>query len=148
MSATSGQRAKRQYAAGRAEHVNPLMRVSDAERTEVVDRLSKHYSDGRLDQAEFDRRLDQAMKATTRADLDGLFTDLPGGEPSGRYGPAETEGPVRPLRRRHPIGLIILAVVAAIIIGPGFLHFFYVPWLLIAVLAFIWLRHIDTRRRY
>jgi hypothetical protein len=148
MSATSGQRARRQYAAGRAEHVNPQMRVSDAERTEVVDRLSKHYSDGRLDQAEFDRRLDQAMKATTRADLDGLFADLPGGEPSGWYGSAETERPVRLPRRRHHIGLIILVIVAAVIIGHGVVHFFYFPWLLIAVLAFIWLRHIDNRRRY
>jgi hypothetical protein len=147
MSASSGQGARRQNAAGRAEYVNPQMRVSDAERTEVVDRLSTHYSDGRLDQAEFDRRLDQAMKATTQADLDGLFADLPGGAPSGRYEPAKTEGPARPPRRRHHIGFIILAIVAAVIIGHGPGHFFYFPWLLIAVLAFIWLRHIDTRRR-
>ena len=31
------------------------LRVSDAERAEVADRLSKHYADGRLDQAEFSR---------------------------------------------------------------------------------------------
>jgi Domain of unknown function (DUF1707) len=147
MPASSGQRSRRQSASGRADYLNPGMRVSDTERSEVADRLSKHYGDGRLDQAEFDRRLDQAMKATTRADLDGLFADLPGGAPSGRYEPAETEGPARPPRRRPHIGLIIVAIVAAVIIGPGVGHFFYFPWLLIAVLAFIWLRHIDTRRR-
>ena len=53
------------------------VRASDAERTEVADRLSKHYSDGRLDQTEFNERLDRAMNAKTRADFHGLFFDLP-----------------------------------------------------------------------
>ena len=39
------------------------MRVSDAERNEVAEQLSKHYADGRLDAAEFKERLDQAMSA-------------------------------------------------------------------------------------
>ena len=41
------------------------MRVSDAERNEVAEELSKHYADGRLDAAEFKERLDQAMGAKT-----------------------------------------------------------------------------------
>ena len=53
------------------------IRASDAERTEVADRLSHHFADGRLDQPEFKARLDRAMGATTRGDLDGLFDDLP-----------------------------------------------------------------------
>src|SRR5262252_836882 len=53
------------------------VRVSDAERSEVADILSKHYADGRLDQAEFNERVDQAMKARTRADFRGLLDDLP-----------------------------------------------------------------------
>ena len=39
--------------------------------------LSRHFADGRLDQAEFKARLDRAMGAVTRGDLDGLFDDLP-----------------------------------------------------------------------
>ena len=62
-------------ASSRASYANPNMRISDAERTEVADRLSLHYSDGRLDQEEFDRRLHQAMSAVTQADLNGLFAD-------------------------------------------------------------------------
>ena len=61
----------------RASYADPNMRISDAERTEVADRLSLHYGDGRLDQEEFDRRLHQAMSAVTQADLNGLFADLP-----------------------------------------------------------------------
>ena len=53
------------------------MRVSDAERQAVADRLAEHFSSGRLDQAEFDDRVGRAMSAKTRADLNGLFDDLP-----------------------------------------------------------------------
>ena len=53
------------------------MRVSDAERQAVADRLAEHFSSGRLDQAEFDERIGRAMSAKTRADLNGLFDDLP-----------------------------------------------------------------------
>ena len=56
---------------------NPNMRVSDAERNEIGEQLSKHFSDGRLDSAEFQERLDRAMSAKTRADLSGLLVDLP-----------------------------------------------------------------------
>ena len=53
------------------------MRVSDAERQAVADRLAEHFSSGRLDQEEFDERVSRAMSAKTRADLNGLFDDLP-----------------------------------------------------------------------
>src|SRR5271165_2929619 len=57
------------------------VRIGDAERTDVADRLAKHFSDGRLDEAEFGDRLDRAMRAKTMADLTGLLTDLPETEP-------------------------------------------------------------------
>ena len=52
------------------------LRVSDAEREAVADRLAEHFAAGRLDQAEFDVRVGRAMSAKTRADLSGLFADL------------------------------------------------------------------------
>ncbi len=52
------------------------LRVSDAEREAVADRLAEHFAAGRLDQAEFDDRVGRAMSAKTRADLRGLFADL------------------------------------------------------------------------
>ena len=57
------------------------LRIGDAERTAVADRLAKHFSDGRLDEAEFGERLDRAMRAKTMADLTGLLADLPETEP-------------------------------------------------------------------
>src|SRR6201995_51656 len=62
------------------------LRVSDAERQAVADQPSHHFGDGRLDQAEFDERLSQAMNAKTYRDLDGLLTDLPGTQASGGAG--------------------------------------------------------------
>lgn len=60
-----------------AGHSDQHLRVSDAERRAVADRLAEHFSDGRLDQAEFDERVGQATNAKTRGDLRGLFDDLP-----------------------------------------------------------------------
>jgi uncharacterized membrane protein len=113
----------------RAPYADQHMRVSDAERQEVADRLAEHFASGRLDQAEFDDRVGRAMGAKTRADLGGLFADLP-----------ETGAPVvpehtRPRRRgRHPI-LLLAVVIALIVVGTHVLSWMFVPWLWIAFLA-------------
>jgi len=87
------------------------MRVSDAERQAVADRLAEHFSSGRLDQAEFDDRVGRAMSAKTRADLNGLFDDLP-----ETGAPAATDPTTGQLRRRHrhPVLLAALIVFVAI----------------------------------
>jgi len=87
------------------------MRVSDAERQAVADRLAEHFSSGRLDQAEFDERVGRAMSAKTRADLNGLFDDLP-----ETGAPAATDPSAGQLRRRrrHPVLLAALIVFVAI----------------------------------
>jgi len=133
------------------------MRVSNADRTEVADRLSKHYGDGRLDEDEFNERLDRAMKAKTQADLHGLFADLPDTPPEM----SRPEGPraVVPQRRRRPLlGRVVLIILAVIVISSlwhAVTHPFwalaggglFVPWLLIAVVAFLIWRSGAWRRR-
>jgi Domain of unknown function (DUF1707) len=130
------------------------LRVSDAERAEVADELSRHYGDGRLDEAEFHQRLDQAMQAKTRADLSGLFHDLPGGPPGGP--PPMAAPPQRPGRpqgrRRHGVLQLILLFVLAVAIAHAAAHafFFFSPWLVIGLLVFAWIRFgpaIRIRRR-
>ena len=88
------------------------LRVSDAERQAVTDRLAEHFGDGRLDQAEFDERVGRAMNAKTRADLAGLFDDLP---PTGT--PARPEPPRRMRRRGHPVLVLVLLFVLALTVG-------------------------------
>jgi Domain of unknown function (DUF1707) len=119
------------------------LRVSDAERAEVADRLAKHYSDGRLDQAEFDERVDQAMRAKTRSDLNGLFDDLPSPDES-EPSPASTTTKMVPRRRgerphhHHQVLFLALVVVVAFALAHALIQL-YIPWLLIGVLAVLWL---------
>jgi Domain of unknown function (DUF1707) len=120
---------------------SPHMRVSDAERAEVTDRLSQHYSDGRLDQAEYNERLDRAMNAKTQSDLDGLFADLPGGEQETSPPPAAVARPAI-VRRPALHRVLFLALVVVIAIGIGHaISQFYFPWLLVGLLVFLWFRH-------
>lgn len=130
----------------RGGYAHPDMRVSDAERTDVSERLSKHYADGRLDQAEFDERLNRAMNARTHGDFAGLFADLPDlPDPEGKDAPALVAGQrsPRPLLRILLLGLIIVVAAA---VGHALVHSF-VPWLLIGLLAFLWLRNGPGHRR-
>lgn len=137
------------------------MRASDAERADVADRLSRHYQDGRLDQAEFNERLDRAMNAKTRADFNGLFADLPDlPDPADQAGQSGKNGqstrpPFNPARtqqrqaRRGSVNyLIFLAFVALVtyIVAHTLIHSFF-PWVIVGLAAFLWLRNEHMRRR-
>lgn len=52
------------------------LRVSDAEREPVIERLQDAYAEGRLDHDEFDLRMHLAMTGKTRNDLGALTRDL------------------------------------------------------------------------
>jgi hypothetical protein len=103
------------------------LRVSDAERQAVADRLAEHFADGRLDQAEFDDRVGRAMNAKTRADLNGLFSDLP-----ETGAPAVPDHPHR--RRRHPV-LIFVLLVLFIMATTHAVLWATMPWLWVAFLG-------------
>lgn len=137
------------------------MRASDAERADVADRLSRHYQDGRLDQAEFNERLDRAMNAKTRADFGGLFADLPDlpdpADQAGQQGKnsQSTRPPFNPGRiqqrqaRRGSMNyLVFLAFIGLVtyIVAHTLIHSWF-PWLIVAGVAFLWLRNENMRRR-
>lgn len=114
----------------------PAIRVSDAERGEVADALSQHYADGRLDQMEFDERLEKAMKAKTRADFGPLLADLP------RAGAPEPEVPARRPRRSRALALlaVVLVVVLAASTASALLHP-HAPWIVIGIVLLVLARH-------
>ncbi|WP_026416951.1 DUF1707 and DUF4870 domain-containing protein [Actinomadura oligospora] len=68
------------------------LRVSNAEREQVVERLQDAYAEGRLDHDEFDMRTHLAMTSKTRRDLDAVLLDLQPVAPAGRT-PAAVTGP-------------------------------------------------------
>ncbi|MEV0664125.1 DUF1707 and DUF4870 domain-containing protein [Actinomadura luteofluorescens] len=70
------------------------LRVSDAEREPVIQRLQDAYAEGRLDEDEFDLRVQLAMTAKTRNDLGAVLLDLvpvPAGPPAVEGGTATGE---------------------------------------------------------
>jgi uncharacterized membrane protein len=119
------------------------MRVSDAERQEVADRLAEHFASGRLDQEEFDERVSRAMSAKTRADLSGLFDDLPEagrpgmGQPgTGLPGTGASAAMCAHRRRfRHPVLLAAFVILVALTAGHVIFPLLWIGFLAVIILA-------------
>jgi hypothetical protein len=100
------------------------VRVSDAERDEVVQQLSRHTGDGRLTIDEFEERVEQVYASKTRRELDATLRGLP--RPAVRV-PRRVDVADR-LRPLAGIAVLVLAVLA---IG---------PWILWFAIPLIWCR--------
>lgn len=149
------------------------MRVGDAERSAIADRLAKHFSDGRLDEAEFNDRLDRAMRAKTMADLTGLLSDLPDADDAQPQLPADGRQERKMLkvqlerermrlkherqqhrraerqRRAHALRWVPVFVAVGIIgiIAVHTLMHSIGAWLVLGLVAFLWLRWHDRAYR-
>lgn len=67
--------------------------VTPAQRDRAVEILQEMYADGRLERIEFDTRLELALKARTRAELNGTFNGLVA-RPVPTFAPAAFTRPV------------------------------------------------------
>jgi hypothetical protein len=103
--------------------------------------LSRHYAEGRLDQSEFKSRLDTAMSAVTRGDLNGVFYDLP------RL-PPDPPPPVP--RRRRIVPVLLLIAFVAIVAGAmvPFWPLYHVPWFLFLILGFLLWRRMGRHHHH
>ena len=90
---------------------DPNLRASDADREAMADRLRKHHTEGRLDQDEFQERLETCFGAKTVGELAELTRDLPAG-PAQRDSGIRTNFGLLGSLRMIPIVPIILAIVA------------------------------------
>ncbi len=99
-----------------ASHLD--LRISDVERMEVADELGRHYSEGRLDEAEFTQRLDRVMGAATYQGLAGVLEDLPRPSFQALVAPARRVPPParRDRRQRTALGQIIVLTLFAIVV--------------------------------
>jgi len=158
----------------RATWPGAQMRVSDADRMAVADLLGRHYSAGRLGDAEFEDRLDRAMRATTMADLTGLLSDLPDADAESPLAPGGSRRQQRKLARiqlerealrlRHEqrhhraaerrrraqalrwLLLAAAAVIALLIVARALTHSIG-AWLIVGVIVVLWLRRPGTGLR-
>ena len=55
----------------------PRIRAGDTDRQRSVERLARHYTEGRLDSFEYDQRVQKAYASVYLDELPALFTDLP-----------------------------------------------------------------------
>jgi Domain of unknown function (DUF1707) len=110
------------------------IRASDSERDAVAEQLREHAAAGRLGMEELEQRLDEALGATTRGDLDAVLADLPARTP-------------RP-RRTFPVpGNVALAGAAgAGLVGVAVAGEPWVLWFLFAWPCFFKGRHHPYRR--
>jgi hypothetical protein len=120
------------------------LRVGDRERQEAATALGDHFATGRLDQQEFDERIQAAYAARTRVDLQRLFLDLPDPSPFRAVpsvparSPARVESGYSPSARpwRMPVfvpilPLLFVALIAVSVLTrfPVFPLFFIMMWL-------------------
>ncbi|MFZ0090302.1 MAG: DUF1707 domain-containing protein [Solirubrobacteraceae bacterium] len=114
---------------------NPNLRASDADRDATADRLRQHHTDGRIDQDEFQERLDRCFAAKTVGELAELTRDLPDDTARHRAGGRTGFGLGCP--RLIPIVPIILAIVAIhLIVGVASGLWILIPLLFLARLMF------------
>jgi Domain of unknown function (DUF1707) len=113
---------------------DPDLRVSQADRDEVVAALAGHYADGRLTVEEYEERVEVALAARTGRDLEPLLEDLPAAGPPAastarnrqRHQPRSVRAPLVPARLVAVAAVVVLAIAT----GPWAL------WLLWPALVF------------
>jgi len=109
------------------------LRVGDAERHKAAMALGEHFATGRLDQQEYDDRVQAAYAAHTRTDLQRLFLDLPEPAPF-RVTTTPAVAPVQPRPHRMPLFVPVLPLLlVALIVASIFTRLPLFP------LFFVWL---------
>jgi len=116
------------------------LRIGDAERDAAIAALSRHFTDGRLTQAEHEERAGLALKARTGADLRALFTDLPrlADPPPGRprFGVTRVMQP------------LVVGAIAGLVLMAGFLVAIHLaPVIMLVGLMFVAVRLSVGQRR-
>ena len=112
----------------------PEVRIGTDERERAQNALNEHFSQGRLDMAEFEERSSLAAGARTFGELDPIFSDPPGGL-AAVFPPLPVKAARRPRgsafavpRRTIPAGLLVLLVVLLVIASHGWMLFLLVPF--------------------
>lgn len=128
--------APRRTASGEGVQV----RIGDAERDTAIAMLGDHFAAGRLSREELDERIDRALQARFRRDLDPLFVDLPATRPAGfaPQGPTAPGGAVGAPTRQIPqfvywLGPLLFAVSVVLMVSLGSpVIFWFLLWMMLA----------------
>jgi hypothetical protein len=124
--------------------MHEYMRVSDADREQVAERLREHFAAGRLTSEELDERVTAALNAKTVGELRAVMADLPEPAPvglqAGQEAPDWTYRPVYGYRRGPRVLPLALILLFAVIVLPSagfvflaFLKLILLFWLVVCV---------------
>ena len=122
--------------------LQPRMRAGDKDRQLVVERLGKHFGEGRLTVEEFDERVVQAHASVYLDELPALTADLPGDAPPRPQHPR----PSRSAVRVPPVVLFLIVLLLAWSIAAAVIY--SVPPLFGLFLLFMFVRHMRWSRRW
>jgi Flp pilus assembly protein TadB len=118
------------------------MRVSDADRERVAERLREHFAAGRLTSEELDERVAAALGAKTTGELKVVLADLPepapAGPQAGQVPPRWTGRPGYGYRRGPrllPLALFLLFAVLLLHGAVGFVFFALIKIVLVLFLV-------------
>jgi hypothetical protein len=116
---------------------NPSTRAADADRETTAQRLNEAHSEGRLDPAEYQERIDRCYKARTLGELDALVSDLPR-HPRPEGQPGSWLG--RRYAFRGPLVPILLAIIAIAALSGDWHDHWHFPWLAVLLVVFLFSR--------
>ncbi|MGY4720255.1 DUF1707 and DUF4870 domain-containing protein [Naumannella cuiyingiana] len=109
------------------EYAGQNQRVGHLERERAEQYLSEAYAQGRIDEDEFERRIDRTLNARTRGDLNAAFADLVpvtaqyfGPHPA--YRPTPPRDSVELPGAKGAAGIAHLLPFVSWIIGPAFVY--------------------------
>ncbi len=94
------------------------LRIADADRERVAERLRSAAGEGRLAPEELEERLEAAFAARTQADLAPLVADLPSEPPPARTRPARRGDRYGQLRAFAATSILLVAIWA--LTGAGY----------------------------
>ena len=137
------------------EPVHPdEVRISDADRQAVADRLRAAHGDGYIDLSEFDERIAEVWRMRTRGDLARVTRDLPAARRQRSDGPVFTDSPGGiAMKVLTIIWLCVTAATASLWGAVALFTDLDFPWFLVvagppgAVLLTLWLAGIGRPRR-
>lgn len=129
-----------QYFLERFTRRDASIRAADADRERTAGRLRTAHTEGRLDVAEFQERIDRCYEAKTLGQLGELVRDLPREERAQRSASAW----LRPSRwTAVPLAWMLLALIAITAVSGR-----HVVWLWIPLLFIFWRVSWWRRRRW
>jgi hypothetical protein len=117
------------------------MRVSDADRERVAERLREHFAAGRLTSEELDERVEAALGAKTTGELRAVLADLPEPTPAspqaGQVPPRWSGRPMYGYRRGPRLLPLALIVLFAVLLLHGAVGFFFFALFKIVLVLFL-----------